>query len=275
MLRVRGLICFSLSSILLITLQPIGLWAQSGTRLPMSGGRTHYGANGAGAAVSRSNGIAVVELFTSQGCSSCPPADAILKQIAETASKSKLPVHVLSFHVDYWNKLGWTDPYSDALFTRRQREYATALKLEQVYTPQMIVNGRTEFVGSHKSKAHQAITRSLARRATAVVELTLTRDLTKRQVALDYELRGAIEGKMLNVALVQTPEANAVPRGENAGRRLAHINVVRAFRFLPIQQMNGSLKLDVPEDMDLEGSQVIAYVQDPKSLNVVAATAAM
>ena len=87
-------------------------------------------------------GFALVELFTSEGCSSCPSADQNLMRLVDEASKKKLPVYALSFHVDYWNRLGWTDPYSSKAFTDRQRTYAQVMKSDRVYTPQMIVNGK-------------------------------------------------------------------------------------------------------------------------------------
>lgn len=219
------------------------------------------------------NGIAVVELFTSQGCSSCPPADDALRQIASVAEKSKLPVHVLSFHVDYWNRLGWDDPYSDELFTKRQQAYASAMKSSRVYTPQMIVNGTTEFVGSKKSAAHTAITRSLRTGAAVKVQLEVKKGEDGHSLDVTYALAGSLRSKVLNLAAVQTPDANAVPRGENSGRQLSHVNVVRAFQTLPIEQTKGSAKLAIPDDLDPSEVKLIAYVQDPRSLSIVGAAA--
>ncbi|MEM9643664.1 MAG: DUF1223 domain-containing protein [Planctomycetota bacterium] len=248
-------------------------FAQSGSRSMTprpSAGVSSARVSGAAPA---SNGIAVVELFTSQGCNSCPPADATLRQIASVASKNQLPVHVLSFHVDYWNRLGWTDPYSDVAYSQRQRAYASAIKGGRVYTPQMIVNGSTEFVGSHQAKAHQAITRSLARRASTSIGLDVAPASTDGTLEVRYQLSGSTRKKILNVALVHTPAANAVPRGENAGRQLAHVNVVRDFRSLSIDARSGTVRLEVPEDVDPSKTRVIAYVQDPKSLIVTGAAA--
>ena len=97
---------------------------------------------------SRSKGMAVIELFTSQGCSSCPSADRNLARIVESAERDGRPVYALSFHVDYWNSLGWRDPFSAEEFTQRQREYARKFQARSVYTPQMVVNGQVHFVGS-------------------------------------------------------------------------------------------------------------------------------
>src|SRR5438445_2521237 len=92
----------------------------------------------------------VIELFTSQGCSSCPVADKNLAEIIEKAETNGQQVYGLSFHVDYWNDIGWKDPYSKAEFTERQKKYASIRSFENIYTPQMIVNGETEFVGSDR-----------------------------------------------------------------------------------------------------------------------------
>jgi hypothetical protein len=103
----------------------------------------------------------VVELFTSQGCSSCPAADKNLADLIEKAEAKGQLIIGLSFHVDYWNYIGWKDPYSKSDFTERQRKYASHLNSESVYTPQMIVNGEKEFVGSDKSSATTQITKAL------------------------------------------------------------------------------------------------------------------
>ena len=118
--------------------------------------------------------VAVVELFTSQGCSSCPPADALLRKIHEYAEENKLPVYVLSFHVDYWNRLGWTDPYSDPTYTQRQRAYARHFGTDRVYTPQMIVGGEREFVGSNGKQAGVALQESLQASARVKVSVEVT-----------------------------------------------------------------------------------------------------
>lgn len=217
-------------------------------------------------------GIAVVELFTSQGCSSCPPADAALRQIATVAGDNELPVYVLSFHVDYWNRLGWTDPYSDAAYSARQRAYASASGSKRVYTPQMIVSGKTEFLGSDKSKAHEAITKALGRRALSQVSLKLSKSSDSGGLGVQYEVEGTREGRLLNVAIVETPSANKVDRGENGGRTLQHVNVVRAFETVRLEGATGQVELELPKEFDLKRAEIIAYVQDPKSLAITGAT---
>ena len=93
------------------------------------------------------NSFVVIELFTSEGCSSCPPADKVLSEVIADARKNNKPIYAMSFHVDYWNRLGWKDPYSDFLFTNRQNNYSDVLGEREVYTPQVFVNGKIYFVG--------------------------------------------------------------------------------------------------------------------------------
>jgi len=100
----------------------------------------------------------LIELFTSEGCSSCPSADKNLEKIAAQAKASGQNIYTLSYHVDYWDYLGWKDPYATKQFSDRQRAYASQFKSSRIYTPQMIVNGKTEFVGSNQKTSQQAIT---------------------------------------------------------------------------------------------------------------------
>src|SRR4051812_22710448 len=105
------------------------------------------------------SGFAVVELFTSEGCSSCPRADDVLNELSAEASRDGRPVYTLAFHVDYWDETGWRDPYSASWATQYQRAYVGALRAQGLYTPQMVVNGREEFIGSHASQARASIAR--------------------------------------------------------------------------------------------------------------------
>ena len=105
----------------------------------------------------------VVELFTSEGCSSCPPADELLAKLDKTQLIAGVEIIPLEFHVDYWNELGWTDPFSSSLFSERQNSYARAFGNGRIYTPQMVVDGGAEFVGSNSGRAYEAIRRAARR----------------------------------------------------------------------------------------------------------------
>jgi len=191
-------------------------------------------------------GFAVVELFTSEGCSSCPPADRLLLELSQRGGS----VYALEFHVDYWNSLGWRDPYSAAAYSDRQRAYAGG---GQVYTPQMIVNGTNAFVGSDRERAEAAITAGLSTRPRVALTAQLAAD------RLTYRAPGAPKGANLCVAIVDAHRSTRVPRGENAGKTLEHARVVRAFTSAPLAGVEGSIALPgkVPA-----GGAVVVFVQD-------------
>ncbi len=217
--------------------------------------------------VAQSNAV-VVELFTSQGCSSCPAADKNLSDILQHAAQDERPVYGLSFHVDYWNYIGWKDPYSNKEFTERQRQYAQQLKLHTIYTPQMIVNGSTEFVGSSMGEAEKAIMEAF--KYTPAYQLKITDIKTTNESAtIRYTLNKDPLGEVLNIALVERNLENTVTRGENQGRKLHHDNVVRLFQTTKLKR-NGDIEIPI-SNINLQNSSVIVYVQDA-AWHVVAAT---
>lgn len=180
----------------------------------------------------------LVELFTSEGCSSCPPADEMLARLESTQPVAGAQVITLSEHVDYWNRLGWTDPYSDAEFSARQSQYAGRFHREDVYTPQMVVDGRAEFVGSNVSRAREAITAAL-QSPKASVSVSIGRDATNQSVRTrDAQIPLVIRVENLPtisandtaevlLAITESDLRSEVSRGENSGRSLRHTSVVR------------------------------------------------
>jgi len=171
-------------------------------------------------------GVAVIELFTSEGCSSCPPADKLLETIdKEYAGKNVL---VLSYHVDYWNKLGWKDKFSNAENTARQNYYANHFRLNSIYTPQAVVNGTIEFVGSDRNKMTNTIEQSKKINKT----ITLSASVDNNKVMVDYKVNDQSGGESMLIALVQKQATTEVKRGENGGRKLHHINIVREFQLV-------------------------------------------
>ena len=226
--------------------------------------------------VVRGEPVAVVELFTSEGCSSCPPADENLASLAEKAKTAGRRVYALSFHVDYWNYLGWKDPFSDAAYSERQRGYASAFASRRVYTPQMIVNGSVEFVGSDGAAAARAVDRALENKTLATIELNLE-PRGRSELEVRYGVRGASQGASLNLAVVQSAEGIRVARGENAGRTLSHENVVRAFgsvRLSDSPNPTGRWSTKLPPTVSADAVTVVGYVQRRADMKVVGATAA-
>ncbi|MEM9701924.1 MAG: DUF1223 domain-containing protein [Planctomycetota bacterium] len=217
-------------------------------------------------------GFAVVELFTSEGCSSCPPADRLLAEIDAWAEQHGADVYALSFHVDYWNRLGWTDPYSHRQSTERQRSYAAARRSSRVYTPQMIVNGSAEFVGSDARLAARALGRALETGAAASLSIDVDlNDANAETLRVAYHATGSPDDAVINVAVVQNEGRQRVARGENAGRTLRHVNVVREFRSSPVERGgSGVVRIARPAD-DVGTYRVIAFLQESETKRVVAA----
>jgi hypothetical protein len=156
------------------------------------------------------DGFAVLELFTSEGCSSCPPADDLMARVQKEAGNKA--VYVLAYHVDYWNRNGWKDVFSKAEFSRRQYQYSQWFT-GQVYTPQVIVNGKTEFVGSDASAVHQAINETLTKPASA--KLIISGATAGSSIRLSYEIVGKANDAQLMIAVVQKHAVTDVKAGEN------------------------------------------------------------
>jgi hypothetical protein len=201
----------------------------------------------------------VVELFTSQGCSSCPPADAFLAELA----RDRTDVLPLGFHVTYWNGLGWRDPFSLDAATARQRHYAALLSADGVYTPQMVIDGRHDVVGSDRAAVLAAI-RAAADKAPAGPELRLTRQAGS--VTLDA---GGGQGRATLWLIGYDHEhRTAIGRGENSGRSLLEANIVRGIVEAGVWT-GGSLHVSLPPP---QGERVAAILQADDG-TIIAATA--
>jgi hypothetical protein len=200
-------------------------------------------------------GVAVVELFTSEGCSSCPPADALLADLQRRSPS----VFALEFHVDYWDNLGWPDRFSSEAWTRRQQAYARAFGSPSLYTPQLIVGGTDPFNGSDRARAQADVARSLATIARVHLSVRVRRAGTQA-VAVDVDAPSAPADASVDIAVVQREATTDVRAGENAGRTLRHVNVVRAFTVarLPAATVN----VDVPASLRRSEGEVIAFVQE-------------
>jgi hypothetical protein len=218
-------------------------------------------------------GFALLELFTSEGCSSCPPADALLGSLTREAASRDQAVYTLSFHVDYWDDLGWRDPFSRPEASSRQRAYAAALPDQRVYTPELVVNGREAFVGSDQARARGSIREALARKPAT--SLKIGAHAQGDQLRVEFSLgRPRPERAVLNLAIVQAEATSRVTRGENLGSELHHVNVVRAFRSLSADQLaSGSTTLPLPAALG-RGARLIAYLQDLPSMAILAASSA-
>ena len=215
--------------------------------------------------------LAVLELFTSQGCSSCPPADALLSELNERAAAGE-PIIALSYHVDYWNYLGWKDPFSSPYFSARQTDYTERLRA-RTYTPQLVVNGRSELVGSRRGEVTALVDRTLERAKASIVPELTTR-LTDGGVEAAFTLPEPLAGHRVSALLVQHHARSAVKRGENRGRDLSHHNVVRTLEHAPATA-NGSFTLALPAGLTAGDVAVVLLVQDEDSHAIVGAARAV
>lgn len=216
--------------------------------------------------------VAVVELFTSEGCSSCPPADALLAELARDPR-----VVALSFHVDYWDELGWPDRFASPEATARQHAYAASFGTRGLYTPQLVVQGTDAFTGSDRAHAVGDLAGALAHAPAFPLTLrarTSAPGPSAPRLEVDVEAPGVPAGSTLVVALVEKTAVTQVRAGENAGRTLRHVDVVRAFATAPAAA-TGHVSLAVPAALRREDAAIVAFVQHAESgkpgLPVVAA----
>ena len=198
----------------------------------------------------------VVELFTSEGCSSCPAAEEVL---AAAQSKYTDQVIVLSYHVDYWDRLGWKDPFSQSIFSDRQRQYAQQFNLQSVYTPQAIVNGQLQFVGSNKQQLYNAI----EDRSNALKSSTTSLDnisIQNNQLLITYNNSTKTTSEEIVFELVLKQASTQVKRGENSGALLHHVNVVAGIN--KTLSSKGTVAFKLPTFFNKSDYQVVAFVQD-------------
>ncbi len=203
--------------------------------------------------------LAVLELFTSQGCSSCPPADELLREFDARAQAGE-PIIALSYHVDYWNYLGWKDPFSSAYFSARQTDYTERIGA-RTYTPQLVINGTQEMVGSRRGQVKAAVTEAL-RNARQDYAPVLTTHLRNGKVTVAYTLEhtAALKDYRVTALLTQKTATSAVVRGENRGKELRHHNVVRVMEHAPAAAA-GTFVLALPDGLTAGGVEVVLLVQ--------------
>ena len=198
----------------------------------------------------------LVELFTSEGCSSCPPADALLEKLDRSQPIPGAEIVVLSEHVDYWNHIGWADPYSSAAFSARQEQYARRFRTQGPYTPQMVVDGRSEFVGSDARTAESAI-RSAIRQPKARIRIQESEGTAI--VDVSPLPAGTAHKAAVFAASAADSGTQDVLHGENKGRRLHHVAIVRKLEQIGTVDDRTGLKVNVPLE---PGARFIVFVQE-------------
>ena len=212
--------------------------------------------------------LTVVELFTSQGCSSCPPADAFLGELA-----GRDDVLALSFHVDYWDYIGWKDPFASAEHTRRQRDYSRKLGLRYVYTPQMVIQGAAHVTGSDRSAVLDRIEKNRAL-APLPVELRQGDDGAVRLSIADAPGKGAAEEAAVWLVVFDREHLTPVRRGENRGRKLRNYNVVRQLSRVATWRGKAlDMAVTVPEMVPGGGQACAVLVQSKETGRILGAAA--
>ena len=216
--------------------------------------------------------FALVELFTSEGCSSCPPADALLGEVVRDARAAGEPIYALSFHVDYWNYLGWRDPFSDAAYSKRQRDYAYVFRSTSVYTPQAVIGGAYEELGSDAPAVRRRIEETLARGTQVTATMTLETATDAGAVDVGYAFSTAESGVAFELALVERDVTSVVASGENSGRTFTHQNVVRALSSVPAA-LHGTVRLRVPDGVRRDHASLIGWAQRTETMEVLGGAA--
>jgi hypothetical protein len=212
--------------------------------------------------------VALAELFTSEGCSSCPVADEMLQEMTDILKKENKPVLGLAFHITYWDHLGWKDSFSQQKFTDRQKKYCTLLQVPSIYTPQMIINGEYEFVGSNPIAFRETVEKVLTHASPYQFDAHAT--LQGNVVSISYSLNKKTKHELLNIALIELSVKKDVKRGENKNRILKHYNVVRELQTMELLP-SGESKITLPADLDPNNSAVVIFVQHQRNLKVLGA----
>jgi len=215
-----------------------------------------------------SSGFAVVELFTSEGCNTCPPADELVQKIQRDDGTGK--IYILAFHVDYWDHQGWKDKFSEKEYTNRQIQYAGWLKLQTIYTPQIVVNGTTEYVGSDKRSVLRAISTGLAQETSTKLEMKAW--LQDDQVHVESKTVVDDKNAELVIALIQKSAHVDVLAGENMGRSLSHVQIVRRMNRIPLDVNTKTVvAMKPPVDFTGRGWEIIGFVQQTSNGRITSA----
>ena len=214
--------------------------------------------------------VALVELFTSEGCSSCPPAEALLSKLYV---EGKPDVILLAFHVDYWDSAGWKDRFSNAAFSARQRAYAKVWGKTSVYTPQMVVGGAFGFTGSDEATARKKIDAALGEGRTVGLRIDSFKRNDDGTTTVEYSIAGADGANVVGVIAERGLQTKPTG-GELAGVTVKETNVVRGFVTTPVSGTKGTLSIPTPTAVVDANAAVVLYVQDPTTLVISAGTTA-
>jgi hypothetical protein len=204
------------------------------------------------------NGFAVVELFTSEGCSSCPPADELMAKL-QSENKDK-NIYFLAYHVDYWDRMGWKDQFSSNDFTVRQQQYQNWMNLYVMYTPQFIINGTTEFAGYNETTLSKKIADALQTKQNSGLELSARSDNDSLEISFKTNL--SEKNQSLFIVTVQKEAISKVARGENKGNTLHHVQIVRQLKGFTLNEKEGNIAIEKPANFNTKNYELIAFIQN-------------
>lgn len=212
----------------------------------------------------QTNNIVVLELFTSQGCSSCPPADRYLDEVKSNT------IIALSYHVDYWNYIGWKDPFSKSIYSDKQRQYGKKFKSSTIYTPQLIINGKDHVVGSNKQLVNEKITQySQKQNANTVTLSNISK--SEKLVKFNYDVENEFDDKYIRSVLVINKRKTSVKRGENRDRMLTNTNiVVNELRF-KLEKKSGQGAIVIPKIVTEKDNLSLVVIIENENLDITGA----
>lgn len=213
--------------------------------------------------------VVVLELFTSQGCSSCPSADKLLKEVKQTYNAKD--VITLSYHVDYWDYIGWKDPFAKAAFTNKQRVYGQKFYSSSIYTPQIVINGKEHFVGSQRNTMNIKLKSYLSKPSSNQVIISNSR-IDGSKVNFDYNIKGDISNKSIRLALVINDRETYVKRGENRSRTLKNSNIVVSEFNFNLKETSGLGQISIPELVKNDDQLRVVVIVEDERLNITGAS---
>ena len=212
----------------------------------------------------------VLELFTSQGCSSCPPADKLLAQVQEQYPNEVL---ALSYHVDYWDYIGWKAPFGSSAYTKKQRAYNRKFRENSNYTPQLVINGKEHLVGSNSRVLAQKLNEYGKRSLENKVTLSAVKK-TAGKVDFMYAVAGDLNEKLLRAVLVLDEKTTWVQRGENRNRELQNSHVVVAEKYLDLTESKGNLSMTIPALVSKNDAVSLIVLTENEALDITGGTQA-
>ena len=211
--------------------------------------------------IENNKGFAVVELFTSEGCEYCPPAHELLAKIQKDNSTKQ--IYALAYHVDFWDREKWKDEFSNAEYSRRQVRYAEWLNVPVIYAPQIVVNGKKEFLGTDELKIRNLINELLI--ITPKARLSIDATQAHDKLIVNYRVEGGSENSQLQIAIVKRSSNGKVEKGKDLGHLFTHVQTVRGFHSETVaKDGKGSTSVTLPQGFNSEEWEVIAMIQDLK-----------